>query len=86
MGLAQLAQGYAISDKGAGNYKLPLIFLVMLWPLIFHGAGRFSVDALFARLSATPAAQPRDDMLAGASPCCCRGRSRQCCCRCRDWP
>ncbi|HEY5804360.1 MAG TPA: DoxX family protein [Lysobacter sp.] len=61
MGLAQLAQGYAISDEGAGNYKLPLIFLVMLVPLIFNGAGRLSLDALVARLLAMPAAQPRSD-------------------------
>ncbi|HEY5851773.1 MAG TPA: DoxX family protein [Lysobacter sp.] len=61
MGLAQLAQGYAISDQGAGNYKLPLIFLVMLVPLIFNGAGRLSLDALIARLLAMPAAQPRSD-------------------------
>jgi putative oxidoreductase len=60
MGLAQLAQGYAISDAGAGNYKLPLIFLVMLVPLIFNGAGRLSVDALVARL-AMPSPQPRGD-------------------------
>ncbi|MFC3814047.1 DoxX family protein [Lysobacter sp. GCM10012299] len=63
MGLAQLAQGYAISDDGAGNYKLPLIFLVMLLPLIFNGAGRLSVDALFARLAAMPSPRPQGDVL-----------------------
>ncbi len=35
--LAELAQGYALTDKGQGNYKLPLIFLVMLLPLILGG-------------------------------------------------
>lgn len=47
--LKDLAMGYAISDKGFGNFKLPLIFAVMLLPLIFHGAGKFSLDALAAR-------------------------------------
>ncbi|UNK49433.1 DoxX family protein [Lysobacter sp. S4-A87] len=61
MGLAQLAQGYAISDAGAGNYKLPLIFLVMLVPLIFHGGGRLSIDVLAARLAAMPSPKPHDD-------------------------
>ncbi len=63
MGLAQLAQGYAISDAGAGNYKLPLIFLVMLVPLIFNGAGRLSVDALVARLAAMPSPRPQGDAI-----------------------
>jgi putative oxidoreductase len=61
MGLSQLAQGYAISDDGAGNYKLPLLFLVMLWPLILGGAGRLSLDAALAR--ALPAAAARNDLL-----------------------
>lgn len=48
--IAELAKGYAISDKGFGNFKLPLIFLVMLLPLILRGPGRLSVDALIAYL------------------------------------
>lgn len=47
--LAELAQGYALTDKGFGNYKLPLIFLVMLWPLMLGGAGRLSIDAWLCR-------------------------------------
>ncbi len=47
--LAELAQGYALTDKGHGNYKLPLIFLAMLLPLILAGPGKLSVDALFRR-------------------------------------
>ena len=47
--LAELAQGYALTDKGFGNYKLPLIFLVMLWPLMLSGAGRLSLDAWLGR-------------------------------------
>ena len=42
--LAELAQGYAISDKGFGNFKLPLIFFVMFIPLLLQGAGKLSLD------------------------------------------
>ena len=42
--LGGLWEGYVITAKGAGNYKLPLIFLVMLLPLVFHGGGRISLD------------------------------------------
>lgn len=41
---AELWQGYAISDKGYGNFKLPLMYLLMLATLMFSGAGRLSVD------------------------------------------
>lgn len=51
--LGDLAMGYAISDKGFGNFKLPLIFAVMLLPLVFHGAGKFSLDALAAHWAGT---------------------------------
>ena len=37
--------GYNVCDNG---YKLPLIFLIMLIPLILNGPGKFSVDHLFA--------------------------------------
>lgn len=46
--VADLLMGYAITDKGHGNYKLPLIFLIMLLPLVLRGAGRCSLDALLA--------------------------------------
>lgn len=45
-----LAKGYAITDMGHGNFKLPLLFSVMLLPLIFTGAGKLSLDHLAARL------------------------------------
>ena len=45
-GLGELLRGYAITDKGFGNYKLPLILLVMLLPLVFGGAGKASLDHL----------------------------------------
>ena len=47
--LGELAMGYAISDQGFGNFKLPALFMAMLLPLLFNGAGRLSVDAWVAR-------------------------------------
>ena len=42
--LGDLLQGYAITDDGHGNYKLPAIFLAMLLPLLLLGPGRLSLD------------------------------------------
>jgi len=50
-GLGQLWDGYAITPDGAGNFKLPLLFVVMLLPLVFHGAGKISTDHLLLALS-----------------------------------
>jgi len=47
--LSELAQGYAITNKGFGNFKLPAIYLAALVPLVFAGAGKLSVDAWLAR-------------------------------------
>lgn len=44
--LGQLWQGYAIRNEGAGNYKMPLLFLLMLLPLVFQGPGRISLDRI----------------------------------------
>ena len=47
--LAELIKGYRIIDEnndGLGNYKLPLLFIVMFLPLLFNGAGKLSVDYL----------------------------------------
>jgi putative oxidoreductase len=64
---SDLAKGYAIKDMGHGNFKLPLLFAVMLLPLIFNGAGKFSLDHLFARWLGAGDAQPAiDDPLAWA--------------------
>jgi len=45
--LADLLKGYRIVDEdgdGFGNYKLPLILIIMFLPLLFGGAGRASID------------------------------------------
>ena len=54
--IAELLKGYAISDEGYGNYKLPLIYLVMLLPLILNGSGHFSLDHLIGTRRASMAA------------------------------
>lgn len=46
--LGELWKGYAISNKGFGNYKLPLLFMVMLLPLFLSGPGKASLDHLLA--------------------------------------
>ncbi len=48
--LSGLWEGYVITSKGAGNFKLPLLFLIMLLPLVFHGGGRLSLDQALLRL------------------------------------
>lgn len=55
--LGELWQGYAISDKGAGNFKLPLLLALMLLPLVLNGAGKLSLDHLAGRML-LPAAPP----------------------------
>ena len=53
--LAELWSGYVITSKGAGNYKLPLLFLVILLPLLFHGGGKISLDHFLLKLTCAPA-------------------------------
>ncbi|HSM32246.1 MAG TPA: DoxX family protein [Woeseiaceae bacterium] len=48
-GLAELWKGYAITDKGFGNYRVPLLFLAMLFPLLFIGGGKLTIDHLVAK-------------------------------------
>lgn len=47
--LSELWKGFAVSNKGFGNYKLPLIYLTMLLPLLLHGAGKISLDNLLSK-------------------------------------
>jgi putative oxidoreductase len=62
---SDLAKGYAITDNGHGNFKLPLLFVIMLLPIIFSGPGKISVDFLLARtLKAEPMPDPQSDAYA----------------------
>ncbi len=47
--LAELWKGYAITNKGFGNYRVPLLFIAMLFPLVFLGAGKVSLDNILAK-------------------------------------
>jgi len=48
--LAELWDGYRITaSDGSGNYRVPLMFLVMLVPLVFTNAGKLSLDNILAR-------------------------------------
>ena len=50
--LAELWQGFVVTDTGQGNFKLPLIYLVMFLPLILSGPGKLSLDhAIFKRFT-----------------------------------
>lgn len=42
--LADLMQGYVFTDNGQGNFKLPILFIAMLLPLLLLGPGKLSVD------------------------------------------
>jgi putative oxidoreductase len=62
---SDLAKGYAITDMGHGNFKLPLLFVVMLLPLIFQGPGKLSLDYFVARaFKADPMPEPLADAYA----------------------
>lgn len=70
--LSALWAGYAITAKGsAGNYKLALLFIVMLMPLVFHGGGKLSLDHLLAkRIGFVPGPlQPGPDLFAASLGC-----------------
>jgi putative oxidoreductase len=49
--LEELWNGYVITARDDGNFKLPLLFVIMLMPLVFHGAGKLSVDHLLIGLT-----------------------------------
>ena len=49
--LGELWQGYVVTNKGNGNYKLPLLYVVMLLPLLFSGAGKLSLDNLISNIN-----------------------------------
>lgn len=41
--------GYDICDSSGGNFKLPLMYMVLFLPLLFSGAGKASVDYYILR-------------------------------------
>ena len=48
--LSELWEGYRITAKdGSGNYRVPLLFIAMLIPLVVSGAGRLSADSYLAK-------------------------------------
>jgi putative oxidoreductase len=47
--LAELWKGYAVTDKGFGNFRVPLLFIAMLIPLVFSGPGKLSIDHVLAK-------------------------------------
>ncbi|NDY96473.1 DoxX family protein [Wenzhouxiangella limi] len=54
--LGQLWEGYSVSrvmDDGEfrGNFRIPFLFLAMILPLVFWGAGKLSLDHLLVSLS-----------------------------------
>ncbi len=50
--LGELWEGYRISRDGdSGNFRVPLLFIAMLIPMVFAGGGKLSLDTvLFGRL------------------------------------
>lgn len=46
---AELWKGYSVSDKGFGNYRIPLLFITMLIPLVLKGGGKLSLDHVLAK-------------------------------------
>jgi putative oxidoreductase len=46
---SELLKGYVISNDGFGNFKLPVLFLAMLIPLVFFGSGKLSIDGFIRR-------------------------------------
>ncbi|MGD0959056.1 MAG: DoxX family protein [Methylomonas sp.] len=45
--LQELWQGYSITDHGYGNFKLPLMYILMLSSLLLSGGGQLSMDNWF---------------------------------------
>jgi putative oxidoreductase len=47
--LAELWRGYSVTDRGFGNFRIPLLLLAMLLPLVLEGAGKLSLDHVLVR-------------------------------------
>ncbi len=50
---SELWESYSISKKSDahGNFRVPLLFIAMLFPLVFYGAGKLSLDKIIGRKS-----------------------------------
>ena len=49
-GFGELWDGYRVTAKnGSGNFRIPLLFIAMLIPVIVSGAGKLSVDSYLAK-------------------------------------
>ena len=48
---SELWEGYVITAKDAGNFKLPLLFVLILLPLVFQGGGKISLDHLLLKFT-----------------------------------
>jgi len=58
-GFGELMRGYVFTDNGQGNFKLPVLFIGMLLPLLLCGPGKLSIDAwIRRRCSGKPVDQP----------------------------
>jgi putative oxidoreductase len=55
-GFGELLMGYGFTDNGFGNFKLPVLFLGMLLPLILLGPGHLSLDHWLRRRLLAPRA------------------------------
>ena len=48
--LGELWESYRNTKQdGSGNFRVPLLFIAMLLPLVFHGAGRMGADYYLAK-------------------------------------
>ena len=57
-----LMQGYVFTDNGHGNFKLPVLFIGMLLPLLLLGPGKLSLDAWLRRRCACQTNAPKEGM------------------------
>ena len=48
---SELWESYSVSKKSDahGNFRIPLLFIAMLLPLVFRGAGKLSLDHVLAK-------------------------------------
>lgn len=47
-------EGYDICDSDGGNFKIPLMYLILFLPLLFSGPGKASLDHLIYLLLTRP--------------------------------